>query len=519
MRGSDITDYISDVSAHDMKKMEDSGDSSRKRRMIDDDDQRDVINTIGDEIMQLRFVRDLQEDCVEAISSVFRQKRIKLYDALENSVGTEDAIAQKIAALYSEYGNDIFRMAMEKYHEGHLDGDSDEDDDDVSDSASEDSSMSMEDECDYSSDSSEDPDDNEEIERLYNLACVTCSDNIVLKEILDYIWEQRNYKNSDHDILKILENLSNGIISHLYGGTIIYDAVNYLVREYEDIIEDMKAGEYETIEEYNDDCGYLGELRARLAAYYDYIKGIQADDSILQEIRRILDDETLAPLPIYDTKETVFQEHREERKYLINMLYYDQGIELDLDEAETMHIETLREMAESVSDGDEDEDTGREPNFDELFDCSPEDADDMIEILEEGYPGFRLFLQKTDINIESLLRKGSYEEQERAAGIINEWINEQKSNTDDKQDPEDILLNQEIARTDLILPQKKFANLCEEIMQDFRVDTRFDDEALEALQTAAEEYLIQTFSRAAKLARYRYDSVVEPRDLHLAVSL
>ena len=53
-------------------------------------------------------------------------------------------------------------------------------------------------------------------------------------------------------------------------------------------------------------------------------------------------------------------------------------------------------------------------------------------------------------------------------------------------------------RTDLIIPKDRFDLLAREILQDYSQDLTFDKEALEALQTAAEDFLINTFEESMK---------------------
>lgn len=48
--------------------------------------------------------------------------------------------------------------------------------------------------------------------------------------------------------------------------------------------------------------------------------------------------------------------------------------------------------------------------------------------------------------------------------------------------------------THFLLPKKTFRRLVREIGQDFQTDLRFTENALEAIQTAAEDYLIKLFS-------------------------
>ena len=79
-------------------------------------------------------------------------------------------------------------------------------------------------------------------------------------------------------------------------------------------------------------------------------------------------------------------------------------------------------------------------------------------------------------------------------------------------------IGMEQSRTDMIINKRKFKRLCLEIAQDFKTDVKFDAEALEILQTVAEEYLIEKFNKSAGNLKRRFDTdTLLPSDLYAAL--
>ena len=66
---------------------------------------------------------------------------------------------------------------------------------------------------------------------------------------------------------------------------------------------------------------------------------------------------------------------------------------------------------------------------------------------------------------------------------------------------------------DAIIPHRSFSLLCSEIAQDFRSDIKFDDEAIDALRTAAESHAVQMFQKANIAAIHAHRTYVKIRDL------
>jgi histone H3/H4 len=71
-------------------------------------------------------------------------------------------------------------------------------------------------------------------------------------------------------------------------------------------------------------------------------------------------------------------------------------------------------------------------------------------------------------------------------------------------------------QTDLIIDPKSMKMLIKEIGQDFKDDLRFDDDAFEAIQTAAEAYLIEVFGDANRVAIDAELTHIAPKHMQVA---
>lgn len=77
-------------------------------------------------------------------------------------------------------------------------------------------------------------------------------------------------------------------------------------------------------------------------------------------------------------------------------------------------------------------------------------------------------------------------------------------------------IQKEQSTTDLIIPQHQFGLLVREIGQDFMNDLKFEPEAIEALQHAAENYLVKLFNTTNLLAIHAGRTHIKPSDMALA---
>jgi histone H3/H4/RNA polymerase subunit RPABC4/transcription elongation factor Spt4 len=105
-----------------------------------------------------------------------------------------------------------------------------------------------------------------------------------------------------------------------------------------------------------------------------------------------------------------------------------------------------------------------------------------------------------DINLRLLELRPEWKEDERHARALAEIGSEQ-------------------ARTDFCLPRDLFQMLVREIGQDFNNDLEYEEEAMDALQTAAEAHLIRLFQASQSLAVHADRQEVQPKDMQLACQL
>lgn len=91
---------------------------------------------------------------------------------------------------------------------------------------------------------------------------------------------------------------------------------------------------------------------------------------------------------------------------------------------------------------------------------------------------------------------------------IVDVLTEKGADTDYREHVPEPLVNEEVQelagirkeqqQVDLVFDRDVFKNLCEQIAHDFRTDTHFTPEALEALQTGAEDYLVDLYKKSIK---------------------
>jgi len=77
-------------------------------------------------------------------------------------------------------------------------------------------------------------------------------------------------------------------------------------------------------------------------------------------------------------------------------------------------------------------------------------------------------------------------------------------------------LQREQKSSDLIFPFNDFQTLVRELGQEFKSDLTFEPEALEAMQVAAEDYLVGLFSDTSLSSIHRGSSKIEPKDIQLS---
>ena len=70
--------------------------------------------------------------------------------------------------------------------------------------------------------------------------------------------------------------------------------------------------------------------------------------------------------------------------------------------------------------------------------------------------------------------------------------------------------------TDLLIRKLPFARLVREIVQDYKTDLRFQDNAMSAIQEASEAYLVSLFEDTNLCAIHARRVTIKPKDIQLA---
>jgi len=73
--------------------------------------------------------------------------------------------------------------------------------------------------------------------------------------------------------------------------------------------------------------------------------------------------------------------------------------------------------------------------------------------------------------------------------------------------------------TDMLISKAPFSRLVREIASDFKFDLRFQADAIQAIQAAAEQYLVEHFEETNLLAIHAKRQTIIPKDSKLADNL
>ncbi|CAI2331089.1 unnamed protein product [Caenorhabditis sp. 36 PRJEB53466] len=72
---------------------------------------------------------------------------------------------------------------------------------------------------------------------------------------------------------------------------------------------------------------------------------------------------------------------------------------------------------------------------------------------------------------------------------------------------------------DLLLPKRPFQDVCREIVQDYMTDLSFTNQSLEALQEAAEAYVVEVLRESNGVAAHAGRQTIKPEDVKYIVGL
>lgn len=98
-------------------------------------------------------------------------------------------------------------------------------------------------------------------------------------------------------------------------------------------------------------------------------------------------------------------------------------------------------------------------------------------------------------------------------------LNEQNDSESDSEINEDKIIK-EISylqnTTHNLMPRKQFKLLCYEVLQDFAVDHYFSTDAINAIQAASEDYMIEVFQKSNEISINGKRKTIQPKDMVIA---
>lgn len=159
------------------------------------------------------------------------------------------------------------------------------------------------------------------------------------------------------------------------------------------------------------------------------------------------------------------------------------------------------DLSESVHDediGSEDTDTDAEKDWSSDSESDSEEEDEEME--EQAVE-------------EDIVASASEDESESESECTEKPQNNKKKRGCKDKWLKDIKKYQ--ATTELLIPRLSFSRLVREVAQDYKSDLRFTEEAFEAIQTAAEAYLIDLFSNTNKITIAKGNDTITPADMQV----
>jgi histone H3/H4 len=102
--------------------------------------------------------------------------------------------------------------------------------------------------------------------------------------------------------------------------------------------------------------------------------------------------------------------------------------------------------------------------------------------------------------------------------LFDTGINEDEESEDSEINEDKIL--KEISyyqnTTHNLIPRESFKRLCDEVLQDFVADSCFTKNAIDAMQVACEDYMIETFQKSNEIAILGKRQTIQPKDMCFA---
>ncbi len=189
---------------------------------------------------------------------------------------------------------------------------------------------------------------------------------------------------------------------------------------------------------------------------------------------------------------------------------------------EELDVQIIRERLDHVQSAIEEHEVESEE-----FDVAVNKLSNTIDILSEMTNGGDSEIKNANVLLDTVEGEDRVEMLDDVVAMtetlqarIDELVNKdpsRKRKRDDLEAYNEIYLEQR--STDLIIDSKAFRLLVAEITQDYRRDTSYTDDAMDALQTATEDYLIDLFRQAGKAAIHGNRTYVMPQDIQFIIEL
>lgn len=109
--------------------------------------------------------------------------------------------------------------------------------------------------------------------------------------------------------------------------------------------------------------------------------------------------------------------------------------------------------------------------------------------------------------------------QELEDSLLDTELNEQNDSESESETNEDKIIKQISYlqnTTHNLIPRQQFKLLCYEVLQDFAVDHYFSTDAIGAIQTASEAYMIEVFQKSNEISINGKRKTIQPKDMNLA---
>jgi histone H3 len=109
--------------------------------------------------------------------------------------------------------------------------------------------------------------------------------------------------------------------------------------------------------------------------------------------------------------------------------------------------------------------------------------------------------------------------QELEDSLFDTELNEHNDSESDSETNEDKIIKQISYlqnTTHNLIPRSEFKLLCYEVLQDFAVDHYFSTDAINAIQAASEDYMIEVFQKSNEISINGKRKTIQPKDMVIA---